>query len=155
TVEFDADAPLDDSIAEVRDEVDMIRPELPEEANDPFVSEINFVDQPILTVSVSTDLPATEFITLSEEVERNLKQTPGVSRADISGLPAREVTICVQPEALVRYDLSLSEITGAIAQANASLPVGSITMAGVTYAVSFEGGIDDVLQLADLPIGRS
>ncbi|PIR37973.1 MAG: hypothetical protein COV34_02705 [Candidatus Zambryskibacteria bacterium CG10_big_fil_rev_8_21_14_0_10_42_12] len=155
TVEFNADASLDKSIAEVKDEVDAVTPELPTEAEDPFVSEVNFVDQPILTVSVSTDLPTTEFIELSEQIESNLKSVRGVSRVERSGLPDREVTVFIDSEALVRYGLSLSEITSTLSQANASLPVGSIAVNGVTYAISFEGGLRTPEEVASIPVGRS
>ena len=155
TVEFNADAPLEKSIAEVKDEVDAVTPELPGEAEDPFVSEVNFVDQPILTLSVSTDLPTTEFIELADQIESNLKSVKGVSRVGRSGLPDREVTIFIDSEALVRYGLSLSEITSSLNQANASLPVGSIAVNGVTYAISFEGGLKTPEEVADIPVGRS
>lgn len=155
TVEFNADAPLDASIADVKDEVDAVTPDLPTEVEDPLVSEVNFVDQPILTVSVSSDLPTTEFIELSERIESNLKSVHGVSRVVRSGLPDREATVFVDAEALVRYNISLNEITTALSQANASLPVGSISVDGVTYAISFEGGLTNPEEIADLPVGRS
>jgi len=155
TVEFDADADLDASIRETKDEVDLVAPDLPQEANDPFVSEVSFVDQPIITVSVSTALPATEFISLSEKVESRLKSVRGVSRVERSGLPDREVTVFIDPEALIRYDIGLSEVTTALSSANASLPVGSIAVHDITYTVSFEGGLEDPESVADIPVGRS
>ena len=55
TVEFNADADLDKSIQSLKDEIDAITPQLPEDAEDPFVTEVDFVDQPILTIALSAD----------------------------------------------------------------------------------------------------
>lgn len=155
TVEFSADAPLDESIAEVKDEVDKVKGELPDEAEDPTVSEVNFADQPIMSISVSTDLPQTEFIALAEKAESEIKSVPGVSRAVLSGLPDREITVYVDPESLVRYGISLSEIVNTLSQANASLPVGSVAVNGIEYAISFEGGIDELSSIENIPVAGS
>ena len=57
TVEFDASANLDRSIQELKDEVDKLKGDLPNEATEPFVFEVDFANDPIITFSVSTDVP--------------------------------------------------------------------------------------------------
>ena len=42
-VEFDASADLEKSLLDLKDEVDKIKVELPEDANDPTVSEVNLI----------------------------------------------------------------------------------------------------------------
>jgi multidrug efflux pump subunit AcrB len=56
-VEFNADADLDKSIQKLKDEVDKVVPDLPEDATTPVVSDVNLSDQPIQFISVSADLP--------------------------------------------------------------------------------------------------
>ena len=68
TVEFNSNADIDKSIQLLKDEVDTVRPELPEEANDPIVSDVNFADQPILIVSIAGDLAPAELTELGETV---------------------------------------------------------------------------------------
>ncbi len=53
TVEFDANADIDKSISLLKDEVDAVQGELPENALDSFVSDVNLADQPILIVSIA------------------------------------------------------------------------------------------------------
>ena len=62
TVEFNASADIDTSIQDLKDEIDRIKQELPSDAEDPFVSEVNFVDQPIMTIALSADLSDFAFI---------------------------------------------------------------------------------------------
>ena len=66
-VEFEASADLDGSIADLKDAIDRIKQDLPSDANDPFVSEVNFVDQPILTIAVALDISDSDFTTLSKK----------------------------------------------------------------------------------------
>jgi len=73
--EFNADADIDDSVREVKDEVEKVKRELPSDAEDPFVSDVNFVDQPIMLVSIASDLPVTKFIELADDTVDELKST--------------------------------------------------------------------------------
>lgn len=69
-VEFDASADIDTSISDLKDEVDTIKQDLPQDAEDPFVSEVNFVDQPILTIAISGELSDFALTELSNELEK-------------------------------------------------------------------------------------
>ena len=152
TVQFDADADLDKSIQNLKDAVDTVRPELPEEANDPIVSEVNFAEQPVLIISVTGEYAPSVLTQLGEELQDELENVAGVSRVDVSGVRAREVSVVVQREKLDQYDLRLADVVQAIAASNASLPIGSITSGDVEYALNFEGDITKGDQVRDIAI---
>ena len=152
TVEFEAEADLDESIQELKDAVDRIKVDLPSDAEDPQVSEVNFVDQPILTVAVSGDLTDAEFTALSNDLEDELESIAGVSRVELRGVRDREVAIIVEQSALQRFEISLNEITNAIRNANATLPVGQIINDGISYNVAFEGDIVDTAEIENIAI---
>lgn len=141
SVEFDASADIDKSIQLLKDAVDTMRPELPTEALEPTVSDVNFADQPILIVSVSGNLAPQELTTLGESVSDELKRVPGVSKVSVSGVRDRQVQVIVRQAALRQYGLSLSDVTSALRGAGVASPAGSITVDGVTYGVRFESGI--------------
>ncbi len=152
TVEFDANADLDTSIQDLKDEVDKIKQDLPDNAEDPFVSEVNFVDQPILTFAIAGDLSPFAFTELAIDVEREIEKLAGVSRVETGGVQDREVTVIVDQAALLRFGLSLSDITNAIRNANITLPIGQIENNGVAYNVAFEGDITDSAHIANIGI---
>ncbi|MFN3692790.1 MAG: efflux RND transporter permease subunit [Candidatus Paceibacteria bacterium] len=153
-VEFDAGAEVDTAIQNLKDEIDTIARDLPETAEDPFVSEVNFVDQPIMTVAVAGDLLPIEFRTLANDLEKEIESVPGISRVTVSGVEERELTVIVDQAALVRYDLSLSAVTQALGNANRTLPIGQITNNGVTYNVAFEGDIESPADIANVSVGQ-
>lgn len=151
-VEFEADADLEKSIQDLKDEVDTIKQQLPSDAEDPFVSEVNFVDQPILTVAVSAELSDIEFTSLADDIENEIESIGGVSRVEAQGVRSREVTVIVDQAALSRFGVSLSDITNAIRNANITFPIGQIVNNGISYNVAFEGDITNTDQIANVSV---
>ena len=103
TVEFDASADLDESIQDLKDAVDTVAAELPDDAEDPRVSQVDFVNQPISIISVSGDLTDAEFAEIAKALEIELESLAGVSKVEIDGVRDREVTIVANPTALARF----------------------------------------------------
>ena len=152
TVEFDASADIDKSIQDLKDQVDVAVPELPEEATDPVVSEINFVNQPFTQFALSGDFTPEELADIADALEDELGQIAGVSDVVIDGARSREVRVVVRPESLAAFNLSLNDVIGGIGRANASLPVGSLEVGGIRYPLEFEGDITDPNAVANIAI---
>ncbi|MDP4000668.1 MAG: efflux RND transporter permease subunit [bacterium] len=150
--EFNATADIDKSIQETEDEVDKIRPSLPTEAEDPVVTDVNFADQPIMLISIASDLAFTEFISLAEKVVDELKTIPGVSRVEKSGIRERQAQVVVNKEALSNFGISITDVIRAISTSNNSVPVGSITQENVEYRIRFEGNILDPAEIEDIAV---
>lgn len=152
-VEFNDRIDIDKAIRELTREVDRARNKLPSEAEDPVVSEINFVDQPILTFSVaSEELSALEQTDLSEMVRKEIESVPGVARAEVSGVRAREISVLVDRTALDRYGLTLDEVINGLRASNISFPVGSINNQGTIYNIAFVGSLESTEDIASTPI---
>lgn len=150
--QFDAKADIDKSIQNLKDAVDTAKGDLPDDATDPHVTKLNFVDQPILVLSVSSDLSPAEFTDLAETVADEFKNVRGVSDVVIEGTRPHQVQVIVRESALSAYKLSLSDVTRALALANLTIPVGTVVTDGVEYAVRYEGSIDDVSKIENIPV---
>lgn len=153
TVQFNANADINQSIQDLRDAVSRAAPNLPKDATAPQVMKINFSDQPILVASIAGGLPPTSFSDLARTVSDDLKKIPGVSSVSVTGVPDREVDVIVNKEALPLYGLRLTDVIGAIGAANAPMPAGSLSIGGVNYDVNFKGGISDPSEIADIAVG--
>ena len=151
-VEFSASADLEKSIQKLKDEVDKVQADLPEDATDPVVTDVNFADQPVQIISISADRPLAALGALGEELKNDLQTVRGVSRIEVSGARDREISIVVKKEELARYHISLGQVVAAVGAAHATLPVGSIITDNIAYNVAFEGRLDEVEDLANLPI---
>jgi multidrug efflux pump subunit AcrB len=125
TVEFAASADVDESIDQIKDAVELAKPDLPADAFDPTVTEVNFADQPIHVISISSDLDPVSFTQLGENLEEEFKKVAGVSRVDVSGTRDREVQVVVDSASLANYKLSIGDVVAALQGANLSLPIGT------------------------------
>lgn len=152
TAEFNASADIDKSIQTLKDEVDKAKVDLPADATDPVVSDVNFVDQPIQIISITADAPFGKLAELGEEVKRELQTVEGVSRVEVSGVQHREINVVVKKEEIARYGISLSQVVAALSTANASLPVGSITVNNIAYNIAFNGSLDDVKDIGSIAV---
>ncbi|MEY2665408.1 MAG: hypothetical protein RLZZ480_513 [Candidatus Parcubacteria bacterium] len=152
TVEFNASADVDSSIDLVKDAIDKTKPELPTDANDPQVAEVNFADQPIHVISVSSDLDPVSFTELGKTLEDEFKSVDGVSKVQVSGTRDREIQVTVNSASLATYGITISDVVGALQGANLSLPVGTVETNGVEYAIRFEGNLDQVSTIRTVPI---
>lgn len=151
-VEFEASANIKDSIDKVKDEVDRVKGNLPTDATDPLVMDVNFADQPIIIASIVSDLPVTEFKKEADLLTNEIESIAGVSRAEVSGVREREVTVVVRKEDLVLYGLTLQNVVSAINTNDIATPVGSLEVDGVEYAIQFKGRLEDTSEVADIPI---
>jgi multidrug efflux pump subunit AcrB len=154
TAQFLSNANIDESITDLKEAVDKAKVKFPSEAKEPTVTKINFAEQPMLILSVSADLTPAELARLGEDLSDDLLNVRGVSSVSVSGTREREVAVVVKKAELDRYGLSVPEITGAIARANVSLPVGDITVASVDYPIRFDGDIEDPSVIGSITVGK-
>lgn len=151
-VEFEASADIKESIDKVKDEVDRVKGSLPSDATDPVVIEINFSDQPVVIANIVSNLPATEFIKAADSLVGEIEAIPGVSRAEVTGVREREVTVVVRKEDLSLYGLTLQNVVSAIQASNVTAPIGTLEVDGIEYAVEFKGKLEQASHVADIPI---
>jgi len=126
TVQAEIDASYD--VAEVMDEiksrVDAI-PTFPDNTEKPVVSRTRFQSR-VLIVTVSGDIDERTLKEYAKQVRNEIVALPGVTRAQILGSRAYEISIEVSEYDLQRYDLTLAEVAQAIRQGSLDLPAGAI-----------------------------
>jgi multidrug efflux pump subunit AcrB len=152
TAQFNAKANIDKSIQDLKDAVDRVKGDLPTDATDPMVMKINFADQPMLILSISQDLSPAGLTALGDDLKDELKKVEGVSKVEVSGTRKREIDVVVRKDELARYGLSLNQVIGAIQGANASFPIGSITVADINYPIKFAGSIENAVEVPNITI---
>lgn len=151
-VEFDASADIDKSIDDLKDKIDALQTELPSNAEESVVSEVNFVDQPIMSIAVAGELTDLQLSILSKDLERQIESVAGVSRVETAGVKEREVTVVFDQSKLEKFDLSFSQIISSIQAANTTLPVGQIISDDVSYNVAFEGDIENTSEIENIAL---
>ena len=152
SAQFLASADVDKSIADLKDAIDRVKRELPTDAEDPIVSKVNFADEPVLIFSVSADLPPKDLTKLGEDLSKEIKKVKGVSDIDVAGTRKREVQVVIAKDKIASFGISIGQVVGAIASANASAPIGNITMSDINYPIKFDGSIEQGIEVPDITL---
>lgn len=151
-IEFEADVDLDFALQRTKDKVDAAKSDLPDEAEEPVVTEIDFENMPILNIVLTADYDIVKLKEVAEDLADEFETVPGVLEAKVTGALEREVKINVKPERLKDYGLSFGDITGTIMQEHVTIPGGSIDIGDFSYSVRVPGEIKVPDHFADLVV---
>lgn len=134
----------------VREAVDRIRPQLPNEANEPFIFQFDPERAPIMQLSVESDvLGLDELRTLSVEfMEPRFERIPGVASAETRGGLNRNIYVDLIPEALSRHRLLPNQVSSAISGNNVQQPIGSLIAGSTSYSIRASSMYQNVEQIA-------
>ncbi|MBP9836803.1 MAG: efflux RND transporter permease subunit, partial [Candidatus Pacebacteria bacterium] len=152
TVEFNAEADIDESIGDLKDKVDTLINRLPSNAERPSVMEVNLVDQPVMTIAVSGDKTEEELSLLAEDLVDEIEAISGVSKVEKSGVRDREITVLVDQAALLQFNLTINDVLMGIRGANNTFPVGQIVSDNVSYNIIFSGKADSAESIKRIPV---
>ncbi len=143
TLEFDPDVDIDDALRDVRDRVDLAKPELPADADEPFLKEVNVAEFPIMMMSVSGDISPVRLKAVADELSDAIESIPGVLKADVSGALEREIRVEVDADRLAAYDLTIPELIALIPSENVNISAGSLETEGVKFNVRIPAEFED------------
>ena len=152
TVEFGAKEDLDDSLRKLRDQVNSLKNDLPEDANDPIVQEISFDDQPILTLALTGPYDGLTLRKYADDIKDELEKIPGAREVNVSGGDEREFEVAYDPQKLTFYSISPDQANQIIAATNLAFPSGTFKGKEYNYPVRTDARFFDAKKLANIPI---
>jgi len=123
-LELELGADVDQVLEDVKNEVDRIET-LPEETEQPVISELLRRNR-VIDVVLYGDVSEKALKVAAERVRDDLRNEPGISQVELTGIRPDEISIEVSERALREYGLSLGQVTGAVRRASADLPGGSV-----------------------------
>jgi multidrug efflux pump len=145
---FDVDRALDDA----RNAVDKAKPNLPSEADDPTVSEVNVSELPIITLAVFGDLPEQALLQLMKRLQDRIEALPEVLEADLQGSREEVVEILIDPSVLQSYGLNIQEVLGLVAGSNRLIAAGTLSSGSGSFDLKVPGLFEDIEDIFDLPV---
>ena len=150
--EFETSVTIEDALASVREKVDLARPDLPADTEDPTIVEFDFSEVPVMQVNLSADYGLVRLKEVAEDLQDEIESIPAVLRADLRGGLEREVKVDVDLARLQYYGIALSEVVEAIQFENVNIPGGAIDVGALKYLVRVDGEFDDPMIIEDLVV---
>jgi len=151
-LEFDADVDIDQAQVDVREQVDKARGNLPEDASEPTVVEINIALFPILVITLSGNIDEAELFHVAELMQDRLESLPGVLEANIKGDREEFAEVIVNPYLLESYNLDINEVIRLIANNNRLVTAGALDTGEGRFSVKVPGLLEDEGDIMNLPI---
>ncbi len=137
--QFDFGVSVDQAAIDVKQRIDAIESQLPEDAGTPVIQKFDPSDEPILDIALIA--PASDLLEAQRYAEDvlspRLQRIEGVANVSVRGPLNREIQVLLEPAALERYGLSAQQVTSALAASALTLPAGSMTLGDERILLSF------------------
>lgn len=128
--------------------------DLPEDAQTPRVTLLDFENRPVLTfVLSSADIPG--LMTISERLSERLERIASIARVDRSGFEEQLIEVRLDPSALAQYGVTPGGLSGQIRAGAASFPAGSVRTERSQFGLSISKQLTTIDAIRDIPIDVS
>lgn len=152
-VEFGTDVEIPIALADVKDAVDKVKSELPNDLPaDPSVFDINFSEIPVVTVNISGEYTVDELRGYGEYLQEKIELIDEVSKVEIKGALEREVKIDVDPIKMEARQISFDDIANAIQSENLNVSGGEVKANGFKRAIRVIGEFKNTTQIANIVV---
>jgi len=144
---------VDQAMQDAQRYIDNIRKDLPADIMSPVISKVSPNDLPIISISATSNLSATEFYQKMEnEYLPQIQQLKGVAEITILGGEEREIQVKVNQDKLKAYKLSLSQVVDAINRSGLDLPAGKVQSAKENNSVRLIGKFATVENIMNVQV---
>ncbi|WP_372807568.1 efflux RND transporter permease subunit, partial [Pontiella sp.] len=127
TIEYLAGVDVDTAIQRVKDKIDLARPDLPDDLDEPVVEGLNFsTDIPIMRFALSGDPDTERLKSTAEFLQDEIENISGVKEARIVGTREREIRIEFDLPRLVAYNIPIHEVVGLVSRENVTMSAGML-----------------------------
>lgn len=154
-VEFLPDIDEKEAKRDVKDKVDLARKELPSDAEDPVVTEINFAEFPIMMINISGDISPVILKEIADRLEDTIKaEVPGVLDVTVMGALEREIRIEIDPDRMAAYGITFGELYTLIQNENVNVSAGGLETAGTKFNVRIPAEFVEPEEVQQLLLGE-
>jgi len=154
-LEFEAGFDPDVAIQDVRAKVDDARADLPDDADEPRVEEVNFSLFPVIVVTLSGEISERALGVIARQAQDTIEQVPGVLSAELRGTRDAVVEVIAEPMLLSSYGVSLEQFALAAAQGNSLVAAGAIEGEEGRFAVKVPALIENPEDVLNIPVAAS
>jgi hydrophobic/amphiphilic exporter-1 (mainly G- bacteria), HAE1 family len=153
TVEFKDGTDLRFAELKVRQKIDAVKSELPDDMDDPVIRKFSTDDMPVAVISLNGNRSQTELTEMvNNEIKTPLEATPGVGGITLFSGSDKIVKVTIDKSLLNATGLTYTDISTAISANNISYPVGTISGTNKDITVRVYGKASSIDELGDITI---
>ena len=153
-IEFEPYVDIEAAMQKVRDKVDMAGSDLPEEAEDSIIKEVNVSDSAVMMVSLTGEVGLSALTELAKDFEDKVEAIPGVLEVDLVGDIEREIQVVVDPGRVAQYGITMSSLVNLLRLENVNTPGGAMNIGAAKYLMRVPGEFSSPDELNALVVKR-
>ena len=138
-LEFEAGFNSDAALADVRAKVDQAKRDLPKDADEPSVQEVNLSLYPVLVVTLAGEVPERTMLRIARNTKNSIEQLPGVLKAELRGARDEAVEVTAEPMLMKSYGISIDQLISITQSSNSLIAAGALEGASGRFAVKVPG----------------
>ena len=152
-VEFDLEIDGDVATQDVREKVAGIRANLPEDIEEPIISQFDMERFGVMDITVAGSRTQREITQITKDrIKPRLEAVSGVGSIDLIGGKEREIQIALNPQRMESYQVSVDDVRGAVMTSNLEIPGGRVDESAREYIVRVKGKLTRVDQFSSLVV---
>lgn len=155
-LEFEEGRDMDIVSMEVRDRIDRVTPELPDDMLDPpRIFRWQTTDWPILNFGLTWkgDPNLLEQV-ITDVVEKRLLAVEGVANVETNGLKKKGIWIDLDQDMIRAARIDARQLTSAVRDGNTNLPAGEVMSGDRKYNLRAVGQFRSIEEIASLPLNQ-
>ena len=151
-VEFETDIDTETASQDVREKVDQAKADLPDDAKEPTITEVNFNLFPTLIVALSGDVPERTLYRHARALQDELESIPSVLEANLNGTREELLEVIVDTTRLESYQISQQELFDTVSRNNRLVAAGTFDGGRGRFSIKVPGLIEKARDIYELPI---
>jgi len=154
-LEFEMDVDVDIAATDVREKVDLVRADFPQDVEDPKILKFDISATAIIHLALTGEVTLDELYDFADNTLRDrITVIPGVANVELIGGAKREVHVVLDPEMLAAKGLSSLDIVTAVQNGIRTIPSGHLKDGGREYSVKFDAEYETVDDIANLEVAN-
>lgn len=151
TIEFVSSVDAKYAEQQVRDKVNIAKPKLPDEVDDPVIRKFDPSDTPVLTVALSSEkMGDAALYDLADQVLKpRLEQVNNVGAIELLGGREREIHVTLDREKLRKREISVSQVASQVGAMGENIPSGKVTQGAQELVFRGLGEFKSVPEIED------
>ncbi|UES51527.1 efflux RND transporter permease subunit [Roseibium aggregatum] len=154
-LEFDISFNKDEALADVRDKVDQAKSKLPDEAEEPTITEMNFALAPTMIIALSGNVPERTLYKHARRLKDEIEAIDTVRSADLTGHREELLEVLIDTQKLESYSITQQELLNSLQLNNQLVPAGFIDGGKGRFNVKVPGLVETAEDVYTLPLKQS
>jgi len=152
-LEFNWGADISEASNNARDLIELVKRELPDDAESPVIYKVNSSMFPVLVYGINADENYAGINNIiKDDIASPIKKIEGVGSVIYVGQPEREIKVHVKPHKLDAYNMAVDEVASILKSENLSIPGGNIKVGTNDFSVKVPAQFGNISEIRDIPL---